>query len=120
MAGNDVIADQVLSEPWWIRDLVEVWAGLDVLLVHVTCSAPELRRREAARGDRVIGAAEQQLGVVFAHGDCDLEVDSTRRTPVDLAQDIAGADRESTCETGVLAPASVALMTDALALSARA
>lgn len=87
-AGNDVIADHVLSEPWRIRDLLDVCEGVDVLLVHVRCSADELARRERERGDRVVGAAARQLDLVFAHGDCDLEVDSTTRSPEDIATEI--------------------------------
>jgi chloramphenicol 3-O phosphotransferase len=75
--GCDVLADHVLSEPWRLDDLLGLSAGLDVLLVHVTCDASELRRREKARGDREPGAALTQQRLVFAHGDSDLTVDTT-------------------------------------------
>jgi chloramphenicol 3-O phosphotransferase len=48
-----------------------------VLLVHVTCSPKELRRRETSRGDREPGTAATQRRQVFQHGDCDLTVDTT-------------------------------------------
>jgi len=100
-SGCDVIGDHVLSEPWRLDDLLRLTPGLDVLLVHVTCSTTELRRREKARGDREPGAAAVQLRQVFQHGDCDLEVDTTygpdeptaalleliRRPPTDRAFD---------------------------------
>src|SRR3954470_3509331 len=76
-SGCDVIGDHVLSEPWRLDDLLRLTPGLDVLLVHVTCSDAEIRRREKARGDRDPGTAVLQQRQVFQHGDCDLEVDTT-------------------------------------------
>ena len=99
--GCDVLGDHVLSEPWRLDDLLRLSVGLDVLLVHVTCDPAELRRREKARSDRERGTARTQLRLVFAHGDCDLTVDTThgpdeptaavleliRRPPTDRAFD---------------------------------
>jgi chloramphenicol 3-O phosphotransferase len=76
-SGCDVLADHVLNEPWRLDDLLRLTVGLDVLLVHVTCSTAELKRRETARGDRDPGAALIQQRLVFQHGDCDLTVDTT-------------------------------------------
>ena len=45
----------------------------------------ELDRRERARADRDPGTARAQSGLVFAHGDCDLVVDTTAASPEDLA-----------------------------------
>jgi chloramphenicol 3-O phosphotransferase len=76
-SGCDVLADHVLNEPWRLHDLLRLSVGLDVLLVHVTCSPKELRRRETSRGDREPGTAATQRRQVFQHGDCDLTVDTT-------------------------------------------
>jgi chloramphenicol 3-O phosphotransferase len=76
-SGCDVLADHALSEPWRLDDLLGLSVGLDVLLVHVTCSPKELRRREQTRGDRDVGSALTQQRLVFQHGDCDLTVDTT-------------------------------------------
>jgi chloramphenicol 3-O phosphotransferase len=76
-SGMDVLADHVLNEPWRLDDLLRLSEGLDVLLVHVTCSDKELRRREKLRGDRDSGTAPYQQRLVFQHGDCDLTVDTT-------------------------------------------
>ena len=84
-AGCDVIADHVLSEPWRLSELLELTVTCDVLLVHVTCDAEELDRREVRRGDRDSGTARRQLNAVFAHGDCDLIVDTTRMASSDAA-----------------------------------
>lgn len=88
-AGCDVLADHVLSEPWRLPDLLEVTVGLDVLLVHVTAAPDVLAAREAARGDRVPGTALAQLATVFAHGDCDLEVDTSTTGPSAAAEQVA-------------------------------
>jgi len=106
-SGCDVIGDHVLNEPWRLDDLLRLTPGLDVLLVHVTCSDTELRRREKARGERDPGAAIIQRRQVFQHGDCDLTVDTTygpdeptaalleliRRPPTDRAFDRLRAER---------------------------
>ncbi|MGW0179356.1 chloramphenicol phosphotransferase CPT family protein [Nocardia sp. NPDC003345] len=80
-AGNQIVMDHVLSEPWRLRDCLEVMTGLDIVFVGVHCAPEELRRREHARGDREPGTAEGQLGQVHAHGIYDLEVDTTYRSP---------------------------------------
>jgi len=85
--GNDVIMDYPLSEPWRLADLLDVLAGFDVTLVDVRCSAEELTRRELLRGDRPRGLAVSQTEV-YAHGDNDLAVDTTRRTAEDCAREI--------------------------------
>lgn len=79
-AGNDVVGDHVLSEPWRIADLLNVLDGTPALLVHVTAPLEELERRERARGDREVGAARLQYEAVFAHGDCDLLLDTSGLT----------------------------------------
>jgi chloramphenicol 3-O phosphotransferase len=76
-SGCDVLGDHVLSEPWRLDDLLRLSVGLDVLLVHVTCSPKELQRREKLRGDREARTAISQSRLVFQHGDCDLTVDTT-------------------------------------------
>jgi chloramphenicol 3-O phosphotransferase len=81
LAGNDLVVDYVLSEPWRLADCLEVWAGLDVVLIGVRCSLQELERRERARGDRNVGQAAGQLVQVNAHGRYDFEVDTTFDDP---------------------------------------
>ena len=106
-SGMDVLGDHVLNEAWRLDDLLRLTVGLDVLLVHVTCSPKELRRRERARGDREIGTAAAQQRLVFQHSDCDLTVNTTygpdeptaaildliRRPPADRAFDRLRAKR---------------------------
>jgi chloramphenicol 3-O phosphotransferase len=88
-AGNDVIADHVLSEPWRLRDCLEVMAGYRVVFVGVRCSPAELERRERERGDRPAGVALAQQVQVHAHGLYDVECDTTTASPYDCAAGIA-------------------------------
>lgn len=87
--GNDVVGDHVLNEPWRITDLLRVLDGIPTVLVHVTASLEELERREQARGDRVVGTARAQAEIVFAHGDCDMWVDTTELTSEAAAARVA-------------------------------
>ncbi|WP_018544788.1 chloramphenicol phosphotransferase CPT family protein [Streptomyces sp. LaPpAH-108] len=87
-AGNDLVVDHVLSEPWRLRDCLEVLPAERVLFVGVHCPPAELERRERARGDRPLGLAAQQYDVVHAHGDYDLECDTDEASPRQCAEDI--------------------------------
>ena len=87
-AGNDVIMDYPLSEPWRLVDLLEVLDGFEVLLVDVTCAQDELERRERTRGDRPLGLATSQA--VFAHPHRDLVVDTTGTPAETCARAVVG------------------------------
>ncbi|MFG2139800.1 chloramphenicol phosphotransferase CPT family protein [Streptomyces sp. NPDC048650] len=86
--GNDVVVDHVLSEPWRLRDCLDLFAPEDVVLVGVHCSRQELQRREQARGNRPAGLAARQLAAVHAHGVYDIECDTTAADPDDCARQI--------------------------------
>src|SRR5690606_821954 len=75
-AGNDIIMDHVLSEPWRLSDCLAVMTGIDVVFVGVHCPPAELRHRERRRPDRPPGTAARQLLSVHTHGIYDLEVDT--------------------------------------------
>ncbi|MFE1596184.1 chloramphenicol phosphotransferase CPT family protein [Nocardia sp. NPDC058705] len=87
-AGNDIIMDHVLSEPWRLRDCLSVMNGIDVVFVGVHCSLDELQRRELQRGDRPIGTAADQIHPVHAHGIYDLELDTSTDTVEDCSAQI--------------------------------
>ncbi|GHH63042.1 chloramphenicol phosphotransferase CPT family protein [Lentzea cavernae] len=87
-AGNDVIVDHLLSEPWRLQDCLEVMEGLDVVLVGVQCPSDELDRRERARGDRVEGTGAAQRLSVHQHGLYDFEVDTATSSPRECAEAI--------------------------------
>jgi len=87
-AGNDVVADLVLSERWRLLDCLTIFAGHRVVFVGLHCSAEELHRRERARGDRTAGQAATQLAHVHAHGRYDLELDTETTSPADCARQV--------------------------------
>jgi len=89
-AGNDVIMDYPLSEPWRLDDLVETLDGYDVTLVEVRCSPAELERRERDRGDRPAGLARAQR-MAYPPGGGDIVVDTTNSGPDECATTIAEA-----------------------------
>jgi chloramphenicol 3-O phosphotransferase len=74
--GVDLIIDEVLIPSDFLADWQAVLPDVPLLMVGVHCDLVELERREAARGDRVIGQARGQLGQVHAHIVYDLEVDT--------------------------------------------
>jgi chloramphenicol 3-O phosphotransferase len=80
-AGNDLVVDHVLSEPWRLADCLDVLRGFDVFFVGVHCPLPELERRERARGDRPAGLAAYQYERVHAHGLYDVACDSGAASP---------------------------------------
>lgn len=79
-AGNDIVMDHVLSEPWRLRDCLTAMNGIDVVFVGVHCSLDELHRREQQRDDRPLGTAANQIDAVHAHGIYDLELDTSTAT----------------------------------------
>lgn len=83
--GMDVVGDHVLNEPWRLADLLDVSEGVDVFLVHLRADLATLERRERERGDRDIGTAAIQQELVYAHGDCDLDIDTTTLPPREAA-----------------------------------
>ncbi len=89
-AGARVILDEVFlggaaSQERWRRAL----DGLPVLWVGVRCDPVVAAGREIARGDRVVGMAEFQAGVVHEGVSYDLEVDTTGRESMECARIIA-------------------------------
>ncbi|WP_106960999.1 chloramphenicol phosphotransferase CPT family protein [Streptomyces sp. 351MFTsu5.1] len=87
-AGNNIVVDHVLSEPWHLLDCVSLFAPKDVILVGVHCPLPELQRREQERADRTPGLAARQIAQVHAHGLYDIECDTSTASPADCAQQI--------------------------------
>jgi chloramphenicol 3-O phosphotransferase len=84
--GNDLVVDHVLWEPDWLRECVRLWRDHAVLFVGVRCSLADAERRELARADRSAkGVVRWQFDRVHAHGDYDLEVDTSAASPLECA-----------------------------------
>ncbi|MER5641472.1 AAA family ATPase [Kitasatospora sp. NPDC002227] len=84
-AGNHVVVDHLLTDPWRLLDCLDVLPAESVLLVGLHCPLPELARREQLRGDRPPGLAARQSAQVHAHGVYDLECDTSRSSPREIA-----------------------------------
>jgi chloramphenicol 3-O phosphotransferase len=87
-AGNHVVVDHVLSQRWRLLDCLDVFTAENVVLVGVHCPLPELERRERIRGDRTPGLAARQFEQVHMHGIYDIECDTSKNTPGEIAQQI--------------------------------
>jgi len=84
-AGNNVIADHVLIERQWVQECAYLFANLPALFVGVHCPLEVLEQRERERSDRTLGQARAYLRKVHAHGIYDLEIDTSRFSPVECA-----------------------------------
>jgi chloramphenicol 3-O phosphotransferase len=76
-AGNDLIVEHIVETEAALSRLVELLAPFDVFFVGLHCPLPELERREAARGDRKVGEARTDFGIVHEFAAYDLDLDST-------------------------------------------
>ena len=103
-SGVDLICDEVILTDELRRDWIAVLDGIDVTFVGVQCELNELRQREHARGDRVIGQAEGQFDVVHRNMTYDVEVDTTNCTPSEAARFIAAKLARLKSPPGSLTP----------------
>ncbi len=78
--GFPMIIDHVIERKDWMDEIAEALCGFDVYFVKVDCPLEELERREKTRGDRQIGFARMQLGLVHNFCDYDATVDTYRHT----------------------------------------
>lgn len=87
-AGNNVVADHVLVESYWLHECASLFADLPAFLVGIRCPLEVLEERERKRRDRTPGQARAQFHVVHAHLVYDLEVDTSLLGPEDCALQI--------------------------------
>ncbi|MBK8158712.1 MAG: chloramphenicol phosphotransferase [Rhodospirillaceae bacterium] len=82
--GNDMIVDEVLlgSEKTEYRQLL---APYEVYWVGVFAPLDVLEQRERQRGDRLIGLARWQFDKVHKDMTYDLEIDTSKGTPLECA-----------------------------------
>lgn len=73
-AGNNLILEHILDTPGWQPQLATLLASHDMLFVGLRCGLDELKRREAARGDRPAGSAEADSTSIHAGRRYDVEI----------------------------------------------
>lgn len=78
-AGNNLIVEHILDTDGWHRELATLLAPFDVCFVGLHAALPDLVQREAARGDRQIGSAEQDFHTLHRAFRYDVEVSSSTR-----------------------------------------
>jgi chloramphenicol 3-O phosphotransferase len=86
--GNNVIADHVLVEPAWLRDISDRLYELPAYFIGVRCPLDVLENRERQRKNRTLGQARLQYHLVHIPGIYDLEIDTSRFTPEECAAQI--------------------------------
>jgi chloramphenicol 3-O phosphotransferase len=87
-AGLDQVIDDVWLVPAQPAGLQRALATANVLWVGVRCPLLVAEQREKARGDRPIGNARGQYGLVHSFRQYDLEVETSLASPAECAQTI--------------------------------
>lgn len=89
-AGNNLILEHILDTEGWLEQLTQLLAGHDVYFVAVHCPLPRLIEREAARGDRPIGSAEQDFHTIHLGRHYDLDLQSEDGVEANVERILAG------------------------------
>lgn len=77
VSGNDVIIEDLILHPKILKDYLVALRDQWVLFVAVRCPIEVVQERETMRPGRFPGTAHSHYGVVHAHNDYDLEVDTS-------------------------------------------
>ena len=86
--GHHLIVDDVMFHPDEAATYRRLLAEADLRLVGLFAPLRVLEMREKARGDREIGLARGQYGIVHQGVEYDLELDTSTLTPVQCAEAI--------------------------------
>ena len=84
--GNNMIVDDVLLGSEKAAEYADLLSPFDLFLVGVFAPLDVLEARERERGDRLIGLARWQYDRVHKDMKYDLEVDTSRATPMECAK----------------------------------
>ena len=91
--GNNLIVDDVMIEAGQAQEYRDLLHFCDLYLVGLVAPLEVLEARERARGDREIGLARGQVGLVHRGLLYDLEVNTAAATPAECARRICDAFR---------------------------
>jgi chloramphenicol 3-O phosphotransferase len=87
--GCNVIVDDLLFKPAYLQDYLDVLDPDNTWFIGVKCSLDVVKQREALRPGRFPGTAISHFDQVHAHGaPYDLEVDTSRAKPEEVAEQI--------------------------------
>lgn len=87
--GCNVIVDDLLFKPAYLQDYLDVLDPDNTWFIGVKCSLDVVKQREALRPGRFPGTAISHFDQVHSHGAAyDLEVDTSRAKPEEVAEQI--------------------------------
>lgn len=89
--GFDQLIDDVWLTSEQARGLKEALTGFDVLWVGLHSPLEVLEMRELSRGDRPAGQARGQVHIVHSWASYDLELDTSKSSSIECAQQILAA-----------------------------
>ena len=88
-AGCCVVVDDILFEKKYLLDYAKVLEPNTSWLVAVKCDIDIVRARETKRSGRFPGTAESHFDSIHDHAvEYDIEVNTSRKSPADLAKEI--------------------------------
>lgn len=97
--GHRVILDVVIVAENGAREMLRAFDGLDPLLVELTCSWDEIKRRTLARGDRTLAEAEHGYRNAGGHLRADHAFDSSNESARQIATQLAARMRDVSSAT---------------------
>ena len=89
--GHDLVIDHAVTARYHAELLLAACEGHDTFLVGIECPIALTREREAARGDRRPGLADQQFGSIHSWLEYDLVIDTSTQSPSEAAASIVAA-----------------------------
>ncbi len=92
--GVNVIIDDIILASEFLSDYLAVMKNHNLYFVGVRCPLEVIAQREAQRLGRFPGTAESHFKQCHAHGIYDLEVDTSRQTPLECARQIQARIQE--------------------------
>ena len=87
-AGNNVIADYIMYDPAWMKDLKKALHDVNVIFVGVTAPLDVIEKREKDRGTSPQGHARSHYHSVHDNVAYDLIIDTSTMTPEQAAEKI--------------------------------
>ena len=84
-AGNNIIIDDIILEPEFLNDYLDVFAGIDLWFVGIRCDLAIIEEREAQRLGRFPGTARGHFMQCHAHDRYDIQVDTGSLSPQQCA-----------------------------------
>ena len=85
-SGNNIIIDDILLKREFLEDYLSVFEPFEVTFVGVRCPIETINQREKSRPGRFPGTAYGHYEQCHAHGEYDVEVDTSAMSPRQCAQ----------------------------------